>query len=474
MRKNRFLVTVLTLALAFGFVLAGCGDSGGGDSTTTPQPPAKPGKPVITAAEGQLTASWEAVSGAVSYEARIDGGSSAQSTQIVYQPNVTFTGLTNETEYRIAVRAKNAVGNSDYSDAAAGTPVAATTAPATPGKPTTAVEYNAIAVSWGDVAGATKYQVWFGTSSDSASATQHGGDIAALSTTITVTAKGTYYVWVKAGNSIGFSGFSPSATETVSALDPVIGSWSRQYDGDNTETYTFNDDGALERKRHETSEEPYTSTYTYDSATKNIYHTGNPPELYGRYSISGNKLSITRIYSSYYTRYGDGSSLTGAWRQIYDNSYDERVFESGGKVIDRYVLDGAVKETDEYSYTVSGNKITYYSQEMHVGELSGNTLNVYLDDGDDEPDPFTRKGGGSGIIGTWTASVDGQTMTLVITSSKITFSGAETEEYPCRIDGNNLFVQTSWEVTYSIDTGVTPPVLTTTQEFTEEYDKVVN
>jgi hypothetical protein len=65
----------------------------------------------------------------------------------------------------------------------------------------------------------------------------------------------------------------------------------------------------------------------------------------------------------------------------------------------------------------------------------------------------------------------GQTMTAVITENKITLSGAESGEYPCRISGNDLFVVRSWEYSYNIDTSATPHVLTLTEEWTETYTK---
>jgi hypothetical protein len=376
-------------------------------------------------------------------------------------------GLVNDTEYTIKVRAKNAVDYSAAYSEAKGTPVAATEKPVKPGQPTTVVEYNAITVSWAGVTGATKYQVVYGPSDNLASATQYGGDITTLSTTITVAATGTYYVWVRAENSKGYSEFSPSATATVTNRDPVIGTWTGTNDGA-VQTYTFNDDGTLERVENYDGEE-YSDTYTYNSATKRIYYQwGNPPELYGTYSVSGNKLSLTRTYSDSYTRHSGSSGLIGAWRRNYGGtSYDEYEFKSDGKVIERYVSGGEVEDEDEYSYTTSGNKISY-SQERHAAQLSGNTLNVYMGG---EPEAFTRQSG-SGVVGTWKIGEGNEAITLVITSSKVTISGAQSGEYPCRIEGNDLYITRAWEFSFIIDTSATPHILTLTEEWTETYDRV--
>jgi hypothetical protein len=330
------------------------------------------------------------------------------------------------------------------------------------------VEYNAITISWDGVAGATKYQFWWGTTNDSAVATQYPVDITSgLSITLTVQNTGTYYGWIKAGNSQGDSGFSPVATATVTSLDPVIGAWQRP-DGNRTTTYTFKPDGTLEWKQEGDGDE-WTSDYTYDSATKKIYDAWSG-ELRGTYSISGTKLSITETYSQHYERQGTGSDLSGTWRRNYDvGFYDEYVFASG-KVTEKYVYDGEVESERSYSYTVSGTKITY-TQEQLIGSLSEGRLNVFMGDG--EPTQLTRQGNGSGVIGTWLGSTERGPVTLTVTSSKMTATmSGESEEYSCRISGNDLYAIYSWDETFIIDTSATPPILTLTEEWTNEYTRV--
>jgi hypothetical protein len=468
---------VLAALLVFGLALTGCGDNGGGGGGNEDlKAPAAPGKPVITAAEEQLTASWEAVSNADSYEAMIDSVPPAHhEVKSTDKTSVTFTGLTNDTEYTVKVRAKNTVGTSEYSEDATGTPIAATEAPAAPSAPTATAEYNAITVSWTGVAGATKYQVWYGTSDSSSSATKYGDDITSgLSATITVTTTGQYYVWVKAGNSIGYSDFSPPATATVTALDPVIGTWYSS-----GETWEFKDNGAVEIRGEYVDDngqnQSYTGNYTYDSTTNRIYYTyGTPPGLYGTYAVSGDKLTITRTYSDSYERQGTGSGLTGTWRRGSGDytSYTEYTFPSAsaGKVTETYVSGNEDdSDTYEYDYTVSGNNKITMTLEQHIATLEGDTLNEYMGK---TPTLFTRKGSGSGVVGTWEAGTGGDKVTVVITTSTLTYTaGGQTEQMPCRIDGNDLYVVYSWECTYSIDTTVTPQVLTLTEERTDEYTR---
>jgi hypothetical protein len=428
--------------------------------------PATPGKPVITAAENQLAASWSAVDGAESYEVRIDGGEETHPAKATETTSVTFTDLVNGVEYSVSVRAKNAVGNSDWSESATGTPKEAkeaTERPSSPGQPRATVVDNAITISWDGVDGATKYQFWLGTTDDSATAAQKGDDITdGFSITVTVQNTGTYYGWIKAGNSQGYSDFSPVATVEVT---PVIGTWRRQ-NGDRTMTYAFKNDGTVDIKS-EFPDGESNWTDTYNSATKKIYDMwSDPPELRGTYSVSGNKLSITEINANSYTRQGTDSGLSGTWRRNYgDGSYNEYVFESG-KVTEKYVYNDEVKWENSYTYTVSGTKIT---MEQLIGSLSESTLNVSMGNG--ETVLFTRQGSGSGVAGTWKASINGETSTLTVTSSKITMTmGGESEEGPCSISGNNLYVVQ--EYTYIIDTSVNPHILTITYEQTSEYTKV--
>jgi hypothetical protein len=71
-----------------------------------------------------------------------------------------------------------------------------------------------LTLSWTSVEGALSYEVWLGPVNNSASASKYGADISSpLSATISGLTNGTtYYVWVKAKNGAGVSGFSPVAS----------------------------------------------------------------------------------------------------------------------------------------------------------------------------------------------------------------------------------------------------------------------
>jgi hypothetical protein len=102
-------------------------------------------------------------------------------------------------------------------------PTDSETVPTAPGTPTVTAEDNQLTVSWAPVDGATAYEVYYGTESDSGSAQKYGEDVGSTgspteSVAITGLTNGTrYYVWVKAKNSGGTSNFSPQASGTPSA-----------------------------------------------------------------------------------------------------------------------------------------------------------------------------------------------------------------------------------------------------------------
>ena len=90
-------------------------------------------------------------------------------------------------------------------------------APAT--APTITAGSGQLTVSWRAVEGATVYEVWTGTANNSNTAAKWGSDVSGLSAVITGLTNGTtYYVWVKAKNNVGTSGFSPVASGTPSKI----------------------------------------------------------------------------------------------------------------------------------------------------------------------------------------------------------------------------------------------------------------
>ena len=220
-KTNMFGCALVVLALA----LAACptgGGGGGGDVPLQPEQstaPSAPSAPVVVAAEERLTITWNAVAGASAYEVWYGtGNNSASATKYgadVTGTTATITGLTNGITYYMWIKAKNIIGTSGFSPSATGTPALPTAAPTAPGAPTLTPGNAQIVVSWNAVAGASAYEVWYGTGNNSARATKYGADVTGNMVTITGLTNGiTYYVWIKATNSRGTSDFSPSAIGT--------------------------------------------------------------------------------------------------------------------------------------------------------------------------------------------------------------------------------------------------------------------
>jgi hypothetical protein len=192
--------------------------------------PAVPGRPVIIPGINQLTVSWEETGGASSYEVHVSTTSSTPSTSST--PNVTsdktsavINNLQNDVIYYIWVRAVNNAGKSGYSPVEAGTPSIPTVAPAAPGIPVLSAGNREIAVSWQAVELASAYEVWFGTSDNSAQAEKFGGDITGGITETIITElvnDQIYYVWIRAKNSTGVSDYGPSASGVPVGRSPGL------------------------------------------------------------------------------------------------------------------------------------------------------------------------------------------------------------------------------------------------------------
>lgn len=206
-------------------------------STGTPAaaiaPPIAPSAPTVTAGDGELMVTWNAVSEATSYEvfyATVDDSSAgAQYTgdSDSTDTSCVITGLENGTLYHVWIEANNAAGASDYSPSASGTPIATIVISDPPQAPTLVAGDRELTASWEPVSGATSYEVYFATEDISSSAIPFDGDADATDTTAVITGLVNgmlYYVWLKAVNAAGASDFSPSARVRVGMMTMSAGS----------------------------------------------------------------------------------------------------------------------------------------------------------------------------------------------------------------------------------------------------------
>jgi len=219
-RKRTAIFVFAALIVFMAALFSGCESPTGSDNPSpSSSAPAAPGKPVVTPADSQLTVQWSAVSGATSYEVwkntTNNSGTATKYGADATGTSITITGLTNGTTYYVWVKAKNSAGTSGFSPAASGTPVAPNSAPPAPNWLEVTAGDGYLTVEWNAVSGATSYEVWENTSNDSGAAAKYGANVTGTSTTITGLTNGTtYYIWVKAKNSVGTSGFSPVASGT--------------------------------------------------------------------------------------------------------------------------------------------------------------------------------------------------------------------------------------------------------------------
>ncbi len=169
--------------------------------TTLPDPPDTPSNVSVTATTNSITVSWNAVSGATSYDVLLNG-----KTYNVTGTSKTITGLTPGTDYSYVVRANNAGGSSAYTSTK--TIQTIPNPPAAPLTVSATATANSVTVSWNAVSGATNYDVLFnGTTYN----------VTGNSRTFTGLASDTNYNYaVRAKNAGGSSAYS--TTKTVRTL----------------------------------------------------------------------------------------------------------------------------------------------------------------------------------------------------------------------------------------------------------------
>jgi DNA/RNA endonuclease G (NUC1) len=180
-----------------GSVLDAAGNSAatftGGESYTIQGLPAAPTGLVATAGNAHVALSWNAVSGATSYNVKrsLTTGSGFSTINNVAAASYDDTSVTNGTAYFYKVSAINGRGEGSDSAEATATPAAG---PAAPSPVSIAVGDAKVILSWPSVAGATSYTVKRGTVSGTYPVTNSAG--AALTYTDSTVTNGTAYFYV--------------------------------------------------------------------------------------------------------------------------------------------------------------------------------------------------------------------------------------------------------------------------------------
>jgi fibronectin type 3 domain-containing protein len=261
--------------------------------------------------ESSIKLEWDAVSGVTGYKvykSESDSDGEYTEKESVTEREWIDTGLIADTSYYYKVEAINGI------EATMSAPVEGKIIPPpAPETPVISTADGELTLSWQTVAGAAAYEIYIGTSNDSANAEKNGSDInGSLSKTISGLTNGTtYYLWIKAKNILGTSGFSPVAsgkplgtpeTPSISAnTSGLIATWTTVAGADEYEVYC------------DTSSEP-TTLYTTVSGT-----TANITELIG-WTLYYVRLKAKNATGT--SAYGQTASGTPTSAGLYDNVID--------------------------------------------------------------------------------------------------------------------------------------------------------
>jgi cellulose 1,4-beta-cellobiosidase len=184
--------------------------------------PAAPTSLAATPGNGQVSLSWNASSGATSYNIKRATVSGGPYTTVGTATSTSFTntGLTNGTTFFYVVTAVNSAGESPNSNQATATPTGGVIIPTAPTGLTATAGNGQVSLAWSASAGATSYNI--------KRATVSGGPYAnvgtATSTSFTntgLTNGTTFFFVVSAVNSAGESANSNQATATPTAGVPA-------------------------------------------------------------------------------------------------------------------------------------------------------------------------------------------------------------------------------------------------------------
>src|SRR5271166_4417979 len=157
---NRYFSPLLTILLVV--FLAGCGSlssNGGGGGGT--QVPGVPSGLQATAGNAQVSLTWNASTGATSYNVKRSTTSGGPYTKIASPTTASYTdtGLTNGTPYYYVVTTVNSAGESGASSQATATPTVPVTIPSAPTGLQAAAGNAQVSLTWNASTGATSYNV---------------------------------------------------------------------------------------------------------------------------------------------------------------------------------------------------------------------------------------------------------------------------------------------------------------------------
>jgi len=347
-KRNVFLLGLLVILLAMGFVFVGCDDddsggnggnnsggqnsggqnnggqnSGGQNSGGGTAPSSPTGVTAIATSSSSISVSWNSVTGATSYDVYYEVGSSSTKN---FASNVTgisytHTGLTASTTYYYYIKARNSAGESDYSSTDYATTQSSssgggggTSKPSTPtGVTATATSSTSIKISWNAVSGATSYKIYSPNNPGTNSGFQLLDTVTTNSYTDTEVNPGqTWYYRVSAVNSAGESAQSASVSATTQ---------SSSSGGGGTTTKPSAPTGVTASRNPRSSQYVTISWNTVSGATSyKIYLSSTAT---GTYEYSGYATSspTERFYYNASTSYWKVSAVNDAGESAMSSTY---------------------------------------------------------------------------------------------------------------------------------------------------------
>lgn len=190
------------------------GDAGSVNGSGVPAAPTSVSATDATSC-ATTTVSWAASAGATGYQIwRNTANNSATATQIATDGASPYDDAsgTAGTTYYYWVRASGVCGTSAFSNSDAGSRATGSTPAAPTRVRATRRECNVTTVTWKASSGAVSYEIYRGTSSNSASAVLIGTSTTTSFGDTTGTFNQSYNYWVKARSACGVSGFSSRAS----------------------------------------------------------------------------------------------------------------------------------------------------------------------------------------------------------------------------------------------------------------------
>lgn len=219
MNVRTFVSGCFVIIFFISLLMVGCGSSGSGGGGHTGNPPAVPTGLTATAGNQRIMLSWNATSGATTYNLQ-RGTTSGGPYATVSSPTATSytdTGLTNGTTYYYVISAANSYGQSANSTQVSATPIAAP--PPVPAGLIAAPGNQQVTLSWNASSGATSYNLQR-SSTSGGPYTTISSPTATSYTDTSLTNGTTYYYVVAAVNAAGQSANSNQVSATPAAFPP--------------------------------------------------------------------------------------------------------------------------------------------------------------------------------------------------------------------------------------------------------------